>query len=194
MDEKLSNVGEMIDTAIDKSKRLKEGILKSDWEKIVGRLVNESQPEYIKDGVLTIVVESPLFVHHFTGKKEHYIKEINNYFGKNIINDINIRNGKLNKDRDVYLNKVEEQPEETQEEKEELELLEATATGIAKKIGKLQKMAEEREKYLLSKGCKKCKGCGVIFEPIENEDFCMVCITAKINREKAKAKAKRGEQ
>lgn len=186
MDEKLNNVGEMIETAIDKSKRLKEGILRSDWEKIVGRLVNESQPEYIKDGVLTIVVESPLFVHHFTGKKEHYIKEINKYFGKNIVNDINIKNGKLNKDRDIYLNKEKEQEEEVQ--KEELESLEVTATGIAKKLNQLQKMAEEREKYLLSKGYIKCKGCGVIFEPVENEEFCMVCITAKINREKAKAK------
>lgn len=193
MDEKLNNVGEMIDTAIDKSKKLKEGILKSEWEKIVGRLVNDSQPEYIKDGVLTIIVESPLFVHHFTGKKEHYIKEINNYFGKNIINDINIKNGKLNKDREIYLNKQEEQ-EEIKVEKEEIEPLTITATGIAKKISKLQEMAEEREKYLLSKGYKKCKGCGVIFEPIENEEFCMVCITAKINREKARAKAKRGEE
>lgn len=193
MDEKLNNVGEMIDTAIDKSKKLKEGILKSEWEKIVGRLVNDSQPEYIKDGVLTIIVESPLFVHHFTGKKEHYIKEINKYFGKNIINDINIKNGKLNKDREIYLNKQEEQ-EEIKVEKEEIEPLTITATGIAKKISKLQEMAEEREKYLLSKGYKKCKGCGVIFEPIENEEFCMVCITAKINREKARAKAKRGEE
>lgn len=193
MDEKLNNVGEMIDTAIDKSKKLKEGILKSEWEKIVGRLVNDSQPEYIKDGVLTIIVESPLFVHHFTGKKEHYIKEINKYFGKNIINDINIKNGKLNKDREIYLNKQEEK-EEIKVEKEEIEPLTITATGIAKKISKLQEMAEEREKYLLSKGYKKCKGCGVIFEPIENEEFCMVCITAKINREKARAKAKRGEE
>ena len=193
MDEKLNNVGEMIDTAIDKSKKLKEGILKSEWEKIVGRLVNDSQPEYIKDGVLTIIVESPLFVHHFTGKKEHYIKEINKYFGKNIINDINIKNGKLNKDREIYLNKQEEQ-EEIKVEKEEIEPLTITATGITKKISKLQEMAEEREKYLLSKGYKKCKGCGVIFEPIENEEFCMVCITAKINREKARAKAKRGEE
>ena len=193
MDEKLNNVGEMIDTAIDKSKKLKEGILKSEWEKIVGRLVNDSQPEYIKDGVLTIIVESPLFVHHFTGKKEHYIKEINKYFGKNIINDINIKNGKLNKDREIYLNKQEEK-EEVKVEKEEIEPLTITATGIAKKISKLQEMAEERERYLLSKGYKKCKGCGVIFEPIENEEFCMVCITAKINREKARAKAKRGEE
>ena len=193
MDEKLNNVGEMIDTAIDKSKKLKEGIFKSEWEKIVGRLVNDSQPEYIKDGVLTIIVESPLFVHHFTGKKEHYIKEINKYFGKNIINDINIKNGKLNKDREIYLNKQEEK-EEIKVEKEEIEPLTITATGIAKKISKLQEMAEEREKYLLSKGYKKCKGCGVIFEPIENEEFCMVCITAKINREKARAKAKRGEE
>lgn len=193
MDEKLNNVGEMIDTAIDKSKKLKEGILKSEWEKIVGRLVNDSQPEYIKDGVLTIIVESPLFVHHFTGKKEHYIKEINKYFGKNIINDINIKNGKLNKDREIYLNKQEEK-EEIKVEKEEIEPLTITATGIAKKISKLQEMAEERERYLLSKGYKKCKGCGVIFEPIENEEFCMVCITAKINREKARAKAKRGEE
>ena len=193
MDEKLNNVGEMIDTAIDKSKKLKEGILKSEWEKIVGRLVNDSQPEYIKDGVLTIIVESPLFVHHFTGKKEHYIKEINKYFGKNIINDINIKNGKLNKDREIYLNKQEEK-EEVKVEKEEIEPLTITATGIAKKINKLQEMAEERERYLLSKGYKKCKGCGVIFEPIENEEFCMVCITAKINREKARAKAKRGEE
>lgn len=184
MAEKLNSVSNMIDTAVGKSRRLKEGILKAEWEKIVGKICNECQPDYIKDGILYISVKSPFFIHHLTMEKGKYIQKINEYFGENIVTDISVRTGKLNEKRDEYLakeNKEEiEEKQETHIKKEEvLSDLENSNTeernlGILEKIAYLQKIAKEREEYLLSHGYKKCKICGMLYEG--EEDFCKVCI------------------
>lgn len=208
MEEKLNNIGEMIGTAVDKSKKLKEGILKSEWEKIVGKLVNESQPEYIRNGVLTIIVNEPFFVHYFFGKKDEYIKKINNYFGKIVVTDINVRSGKIDEDREAYLNKENLETEITRKEEkkatdveskeqkkvvtekkeDKFEAFDMSEAGILKKLNQLMEMAQEREKYLLSQGYIKCKSCGLIFEPTEDKEICKMCETAKKDRELKKIK------
>lgn len=208
MEEKLNNIGEMIGTAVDKSKKLKEGILKSEWEKIVGRLVNDSQPEYIKDGILTIVVKSPFFVHHFFGKKEEYIEKINKYFGKDVITDINVRSGEIDKERELYLNRENSEDEtskkeglkseqiknkeqekiEPEKKEDKSESFDMSEAGIIKKLSQLREMAQERERYLLSQGYRKCVVCGVIFEPTEDNEICKMCETAKKDREMKKNK------
>lgn len=238
IDKKLSNVGEMINIAVDNSKSLKEGILKAEWLEIVGRVGNESQPEYIKDGVLTITVESPIFIHHFIGKKKEYIEKINQYFNRDLVQDIDIRSGTLDEKRSEYLNrdvsyeneyedeektedyddndytkdddfeedyesefdkevyKEDEFDKEFEAEKEaeddideeipkpksDVETFDLSPEGIAKRIKYLEELSKKREKFLISKGYKKCKGCGVVFEPTENEEFCKVCTTAKLDR------------
>ena len=85
----------MIDTAVGKSRRLKEGILKAEWEKIVGKICEKCQPDYIKDKILYIRAESTFFIHHLTLEKAKYIKTINNYFDEEVVKDIVIRTGNL---------------------------------------------------------------------------------------------------
>lgn len=184
MAEKLNSVSDMIDSAVGKSRRLKEGILKAEWEKIVGKICNECQPDYIRDGILYISVKSTFFIHHLTMEKSKYIQKINEYFGESVVTDISIRTGKLNEKREEYLaRESEEESEEKQEthiKKEEVladlenSNVEKRNLGILEKIAYLQKIAKEREEYLLSHGYKKCKICGMLYEG--EEDFCKVCI------------------
>lgn len=186
---KISNVGEMVTKAITNSKPLKEGILKAEWEKIVGKFVDNSQPEYIKDGILTITVEGHAFMHHFMGKKDEYIEKINSYFGSELVRDLDIRSGKIDENREEYLDREEEEQPQLKrvEKKEKINAFDTSEVGIIREIAKLQELAREREEYLLAHGCKKCKGCGVIFEvtdPEEDVEFCKVCLTAKKDRKK----------
>ena len=184
MAEKLSNVSEMIDTAVGKSRRLKEGILKAEWEKIVGKICEKCQPDYIKEGVLYIRAESPLFIHHLTLEKSKYIERINSYFDEEVVRDIVVRTGNLDENRDEYLNRESEDegienPEPHIKKEEVLEELQSSDIqrrnlGIMEKIAYLQKIAKEREEYLLSHGYKKCKVCGMLYEG--EEAFCRVCI------------------
>ena len=183
MTQKLNNISEMIDTAVGKSRRLKEGILKAEWEKIVGKICEKCQPDYIKDKILYIRAESPLFIQHLTMEKSKYIERINNYFDEEVVKNIIIRTGKLDENREEYLDKEEKEEEKLEEQhikKEEvLENLNSSDTlkrnlGIMEKIEYLRKIAMEREEYLLSHGYRKCKVCGMLYEG--EEEFCKVCI------------------
>ena len=185
MAEKLNNVSEMVDSAIKKSRRLKEGILKADWEKIVGKICEKCQPDYIKEGILYVRAESPVFIHHLTYEKNKYINIINEYFDEKLIKDIAVRTGKLDENRDEYLVKssepekkieVKKTSENVEDMKNKLNIskTEEINLGILEKVAYLQKIAIEREKYLLTHGFKKCKICGMLYEG--EEDFCKVCL------------------
>lgn len=189
MVEKLHNISDMIDTAVHKSRRLKEGILKADWEKIVGKICEKCQPDFIKDDILYIRVESPVFIHHFTFEKNKYIKLINEYFNEIVIKDILVKTGKLDENRDEYLVKSEDKISEIKKIEDNKIIMsdinnmkndlnipqnEEINFAILEKVTKLQKMAIERENYLLSNGYKKCPLCGRLYEGTEK--FCRVCI------------------
>lgn len=190
MAESLDSVSEMIEVAVGKSRRLKEGVLKAEWEKIVGKICEKCQPDYIKDEILYIRAESPVFIHHLNAEKIKYIQKVNDYFGEKVIKDIEIRTGKLDENRAEYLvrsSEVGAVQEEKQEEVLEIPKSEAEVRedlhlsqeekfdlGFMQKVAYLQKIAMEREKYLLSQGYKKCKVCGMLYEG--EEDFCKVCI------------------
>lgn len=189
MEEKLSNVSQMIGTAVKKSRRLKEGVLKADWEKIVGKICEKCQPEYIKNGILYIKAEGNVYIHHLALEKDKYVEKINEYFQERVVTDIEIISGKLDENREEYLVKNENIPVKPQEKKikesikkeiknmkEELNIPQGEEINFAilEKVAHLQKMAIEREKYLLSHGFKKCKVCGMLYEG--KEDFCRVCI------------------
>lgn len=191
-DNALFSVGASVEAAIGKSKKLKEGVLKSHWPKIVGRLSNDSQPEYIKDETLFITVQTSIFVHHFATNKNKYIDIINNYFNEPVISNIVAKIGTLSENRDEYLEvedkeifpEVEEEVEETHYNLNGSVIrdMDMSNEGIIKKLDYLRKIATEREKYLLSHGYKKCKSCGMIFESTEGEEFCKVCIEEKKDR------------
>lgn len=182
MTQRLSNVSEMIDTAVEKSRRLKEGILKAEWEKIVGKICERCQPDYIKEKVLYIRAESPIFIHHLTMEKNKYIKRINEYFEEVVVEDIVVKTGKLDENREEYLDRDSEEETINQQQlikDEELDKLKSSDVekrnlGIMEKIAYLRKIAMEREEYLLSHGYKKCKVCGMLYEG--EEEFCKVCI------------------
>ena len=115
--------------------------------------------------------------------KKLNIKTINNYFDEEVVKDIVIRTGKLDENREEYLDKEEKEEEKLEEQhikKEEvLENLNSSDTlkrnlGIMEKIEYLRKIAMEREEYLLSHGYRKCKVCGMLYEG--EEEFCKVCI------------------
>ena len=59
----IENIGRMIERAIEKSRKLKEGILKAQWKDITGKLSEKSQVLYIKENMLYIVVESSSVLH-----------------------------------------------------------------------------------------------------------------------------------
>lgn len=205
-DNELFSVGATVEAAIGKSRQLKEGVLKAEWPKIVGRLANDSQPEYIKNRVLLITVETPVFLHYFTMNRKKYVDIVNDYFKSEVITDISIRTGVLNENRDEYMN-CEDEVEEIFFEKPQEESKissddeqdisgdknenysvvkdgDMSASGIFKKIEYLKKIATEREKYLLSHGYKKCRSCGMIFQSDDqSEEFCKVCIEEKKDRE-----------
>lgn len=204
-DNELFSVGATVEAAIGKSRQLKEGVLKAEWPKIVGRLANDSQPEYIKNKVLLVTVETTVFLHYFTMNKKKYIDLVNEYFKSDVITDMIVRTGVLNENRDEYMDhdeveeifveKLEEEAEnaETREGKkiegdknENFSVIkdgDMSASGIFKKIEYLKKIATQREKYLLDHGYKKCKSCGMIFESDDGEEFCKVCIEQKKDRE-----------
>ncbi len=52
----LANVGMMIDSAIGKSRKLKEGILKARWQEISGKVFEKSSILYIKEKIIYISV------------------------------------------------------------------------------------------------------------------------------------------
>lgn len=184
MAEKLNSVSEMIETAVGKSRRLKEGILKAEWEKIVGKICEKCQPDYIKERILYIRAEGPLFIQHLTMEKDKYIEKINSYFDEEVVEDIVIKTGKLDENRDEYLNRESDKeevanPESHIKKEEVLEELQSSDTqrrnlGIMEKIEYLRKIAMEREEYLLSHGYRKCKVCGMLYEG--DEEFCKVCM------------------
>ena len=59
----IENIGRMIERAIEKSRRLKEGILKAQWKNIAGKLSEKSQVLYIKENVLYTAVENSSVLH-----------------------------------------------------------------------------------------------------------------------------------
>lgn len=99
----LTSVKDAVVNGINKSRRLKEGVLKAEWTKIVGKFAAKSQPEFIKDGVLNLIVEGPIFAQHFNMKKNQIIETINNYFNAEVVKDLVIRTGQLNENRYEYL-------------------------------------------------------------------------------------------
>lgn len=180
MEDKLFDVADGVKMAMKKSRKLKEGMILAEWENIVGKMARESQPIYLKDGVLKINVRSPLFHQEFLNKKEILLKKINDFFDDEIVTSLDIRLGETeNFDFD---NKEEEVVEEKQKN------IENSQMGIIEKVEYLRKLAEKREEYLLSHGHKKCKICGMLFKPENNSLFCCVCLEQKKDREYNKEK------
>ncbi len=197
MDKNLIEVSDLMEVAITKSRHLKEGILKSQWEKVVGELSKKSFVIFLKDKKLFVGVENSIWIQQMTFQKKSIIEKINDFLGDDYIKDIVFKIGKKNPE-DYFLN--EEKLEETEEfiglasitltEEEQLEVetklleLEKSENKISNEqdenikihTRKLLEKSFKRRKYLKLHGYKKCK-CGAYYN---SQDYmCTICINKK---------------
>lgn len=170
----IENIGRMIERAIEKSRKLKEGILKAQWKDITGKLSEKSQVLYIKENMLYIVVESSSVLHFMEMNKKKYIDKVNEILNANIINNMSFRISKIKEEEiynDVYTDNNNLSEEEVSEDKYlDIDLNEM---NIFQKIEYLKKSAEKKEQRLLKAGYKKCPECGAYFK--SPKDMCKVC-------------------
>lgn len=170
----ISSVKEMIETAVVKSRKLKEGIVVARWEEIVGKVAKKSNPVGIKDETLYVYVEDSVFLHHMSMNKNKYLEKIEEILKDSYVKDIKFKVGKVNDPlkydyREVYINNNRNIEENISEES----FMKNEELSIEEIVDHLKKMALKREEYLIKKGYKKCKSCGAIFEG--EKDYCFPC-------------------
>lgn len=170
----IENIGKMIEKAVEKSRKLKEGILKAQWKKITGKLSEKSQVLYMKEETLYIAVENSSVLHFMEMNKNEYIKKINEILNREIINNVSFLISQIKEDEiydNVYIDNNNLSEEVDFEDK---------CLGINfgemdtfQMIEHLKKSAEKKEERLINAGYKKCPECGVYF--IGKEIFCKIC-------------------
>ena len=85
MDKNLVDVRDLMEAAITKSRLLKEGILKSEWDKIVGELSKKSFVIFLKQGKLFVGVENSIWIQQMNFQKQSIIKKTNEFLGGDYI-------------------------------------------------------------------------------------------------------------
>lgn len=153
----IMNVSEAVEEAIVKSRKLKEGIIRGHWRDIVGKLSKKSEPLWIKEGILYVVVEDSIYLHHMSMNKNKYLKRAQEILKKEYVKDIRFKVSKVQ-----GCNYMEVMDEKNDEKKEEF-ISELKDLTLEEKIEVLKKRAKEREDALISKGYKKCDICGMMF-------------------------------
>ena len=164
----IMNVSEAVEEAIIKSRKLKEGIIRGHWRDIVEKLSNKSEPLWIKEGILYVLVEDSIYLHHMSMNKNKYLKRIFEILKKDYIKDIRFKISKVKKcDYISYLDT------NFNEDKKEEFISEIKDLSLEEKIIILKKKAKERESALKLKGYKKCDVCGMMF--FGEGDSCKPC-------------------
>lgn len=164
----IMNVSEAVEEAIVKSRKLKEGIVRGHWRDIVGKLSKKSEPFWIKEGILYVLVEDSIYLHHMSMNKNKYLKKVQEILKKDYVKDIRFKISKVQS-----CNYVECIDKKTDEEKKESFISEIKDLTLEKKIEVLKKRAKEREEALRLKGYKKCDICGMMF--FGEGDTCKPC-------------------
>lgn len=161
----LFNVREAIEIAVQKSRKLKEGILRAYWCEVVGKLSTKTEPLFIKNSLLYVAVEDSLYLHHMSMNKNRYLVKIAQILKSNDIKDIRFKVSDVKelisnrKQRDNFKELKNNEVERWDNSKSELENL-----TLKQKIEVLKRLSVEREKRLLNNGYRKCSNCGVLFE------------------------------
>ena len=143
----IENIGRMIERAIEKSRRLKEGILKAQWKNIAGKLSEKSQVLYIKENVLYTAVENSSVLHFMEMNKKKYIEKVNEILNADIINDMSFRISKI-KEEEIYDDMLYMDNNNLSEEKvsEDKYLnIDFNEMDISQKIEHLKKSAEKKD-------------------------------------------------
>lgn len=170
----IESIGKMIERAIEKSRRLKEGILKAQWKDVTEKLSEKSQVLYIKEDVLNVAVENSSILHFMEMNKKKYIIKINEILNGNIVKDISFRISKI-KENEIYNDVYMDNNNLSEDEISEDEYLDIdfNEMNIFQRIEHLKKSAEKKEQRLLKAGYKKCPECGAYFKG--SEDMCKIC-------------------
>ncbi|MGB6128948.1 MAG: DUF721 domain-containing protein [Psychrilyobacter sp.] len=181
----LVDVSDLMDVAITKSRLLKEGILKSEWDKIVGELSKKSFVIFLKNGKLFVGVENSIWIQQMNFQKQSIIKKTNEFLGGNYVSEIIFKIGK--KDTKDYF--LKETPKNdsidldsvtlTAEEylQIEVELKEIKDDFIKKQTKIVLEKSYKRKKYLKLHGYKQCK-CGVYYS--SPESMCAICTNKEV--------------
>lgn len=176
--EKINDLKVSIKAGMEASEKLRYGMILGHWSNIIGKFSQDVQPISLKDKTLSLVTNSSVMLQHFNMKKVELIDKINEFLDGNIVEDIKIS---FNSSFEVFKFDNNITPQEDKipipEEKNTTPPPANFNEFILKKFAEIQKLSEEREKYLLNNGYKKCKTCGMLFAG--EEDNCIVCIEQK---------------
>lgn len=170
----IENIGKMIERAIEKSRRLKEGILKAQWKNVVEKLSEKSQVLYIKEDILYVAVENSSILHFMEMNKKKYIIKVNEILNGNTVNNINFRISKI-KENEIYDDMYMDNNNLSEEEISDDEYLniDFSEMDILQRIEHLKKSAKRKELRLQNAGYKKCLNCEAYFKG--SEDLCKIC-------------------
>lgn len=171
MSQGIHNVKDIVGDALKSSRLLKQGIIKGNWEQIVGKdLGRKTYVAGVKERVLYVNTENPVMLHQLSFMKENMLEEVNKFLGIDYIKDIMFRVKKRGVE-DFFDDEISEDKFEPNEIKlnsgyknfieEETSVIEDPE--IRNRIKKIMELSKKKEKFLLDEGNKKCENCGVIF-------------------------------
>ncbi len=85
--------------------------LVENWEEILGKLALEVRFGFIKEGVLHVEVNNPMWVTEIDYYKKHILDKVNSILGKKIIKELKIKK-ELKKSKEIPVQKVEKSNED----------------------------------------------------------------------------------
>lgn len=171
MSQGIHNVKDIVGDALKSSRLLKQGIIKGNWEKIVGKdLGRKTYVAGVKDRVLYVNTENPVMLHQLSFMKGTMLEEVNKFLEMEYIKDIMFR-VKKREVEDFFDEETEEdnfEPSQIKLNSSYKEFIEDETSviedsEIRNRIKKIMELSKKKEKFLLDEGNKKCKNCGVIF-------------------------------
>ena len=171
MSQGIHNVKDIVGDALKSSRLLKQGIIKGNWEQIVGKdLGRKTYVAGVKERVLYVNTENPVMLHQLSFVKGNMLEEVNKFLGIDYIKDIMFRVKKRGVE-DFFDDEIPEDKFEPNEIKlnsgyknfieEETSVIEDPE--IRNRIKKIMELSKKKAKFLLDEGNKKCESCGVIF-------------------------------
>jgi len=167
----IHNVKDIVGDALKSSRLLKQGIIKGNWEQIVGKdLGRKTYVAGVKERVLYVNTENPVMLHQLSFVKGNMLEEVNKFLGIDYIKDIMFR-VKKREVVDFFDDEVEEdsfEPNQIKLNSSYKEFIEDETSviedpEIRNRIKKIMELSKKKEKFLLDEGNKKCINCGVIF-------------------------------
>lgn len=179
---------EIIKVQLDKSKVLKNIFLKNNWEKIIGEaLADKSEPLYIKEGTLFILVENSIWIQQMQFLRRNIVENVNSFLEGIYVERITFKQGKKRTNSKI----CQEEDGSPEIDIENIILDREDIYRIKKAISHIKEddlkvrfyniMVKNRKKELalLMIGYKKCVNCGELFKGIYN-----ICINCELNIKK----------